>query len=243
MACKPSPGEFITTTCQKVDIYWRMALSHAWQPLLETEHGAPKNHWTSVMWFYKSHDMLHGRVHSSTRIWVFGTHVRTILKGVSLYAILPRYEGTNAPCFTNASWHQYGRRCSVYPSPDKIDTPNLTCGYLWLQCNRGSFSNGDKFPTPCLGCMQCLSNSCHSDNDNVEEMEETWGNYLTSQHSQSRYSTTECRDMKSYPDTWHIPTSKRCSARLQSSCKEQSSWPQNSQEQWGVHFIVLHSLI
>ena len=186
--------------------------------------------------------MLHGRVHSSTRIWVFGTHVRTILKGVSLYAILPRYEGTNAPCFTNASWHQYGRRCSVYPSPDKIDTPNLTCGYLWLQCNRGSFSNGDKFPTPCLGCMQCLSNSCHSDNDNVEEMEETWGHYLTSQHSQSRYPTTECRDMKSYPDTWHIPTSKRCSARLQSSCKEQSSWPQNSQEQWGVHFIVLHSL-
>ena len=28
MACKPSPGEFITSSTQKVEIYWRMALSH-----------------------------------------------------------------------------------------------------------------------------------------------------------------------------------------------------------------------
>ena len=75
-------------------------------------------------------------------------------------------------CFVTAMWSMVlGLPFSRQDSHSKFD--------LWLECNRGSFSSGDKFPTPCLDCMQCLSNSCLSDNDNVEEMEETCRNYLT----------------------------------------------------------------
>lgn len=160
MACKPSPGDFITSSTQKVDIYWRMALSHC----LKLNMGLLKI--IEHQWCDFTNPMICYTVEYTlvTLVLEFGSLAPMFEPFSKGYPCTRFFQGMKEQMRLVSQMLRdinmvEGARFTLHQTRlNKIDTPNLTYGYLWLQCNRGSFSNGDKFPTPCLGCMQCLSN-------------------------------------------------------------------------------------